>query len=43
MGHVWGRKEIHTLLVFNHEGNRPLERPERRWEDNIKVDPKEIE
>jgi hypothetical protein len=25
------------------EGKRPLERPRRRWEDNIKMDPREIE
>ena len=23
-------------------GNRPLERPRRRWDDNIKIDIKEI-
>ena len=25
-------------LVGNSEGKRPLERPRRRWEDNIKMD-----
>ena len=25
-----------------HEGERPLGRPRRRWEDNIKMDFKEI-
>jgi hypothetical protein len=30
-------------LVEKPEGNRPLERPARRWENNIKVDLKEIE
>jgi hypothetical protein len=29
-------------LVGKPEGNRPLERPRRRWEDNIKMDLKEI-
>ena len=26
----------------NHEGNRPLGRPRRRWEDNIKMDLHEV-
>jgi hypothetical protein len=25
-------------LVGKPEGNKPLERPRRRWEDNIKMD-----
>ena len=25
------------------EGKRPLGRPRRRWEDNIKTDPQEVE
>ena len=24
------------------EGRRPLGRPTRRWEDNIKIDPREV-
>jgi hypothetical protein len=32
-----GREE-HRLLVGKSEGKRPLERPRRRWEDNIKID-----
>jgi hypothetical protein len=28
--------------VGNLEGKRPLERPRRRWEDNIKLDLREI-
>jgi hypothetical protein len=30
------------VLVGRPEGKRPLERPRRRWEDNIKRDLKEI-
>ena len=30
------------LLVFKPEGKRPLGRPRRRWEDNIKMDLKEV-
>jgi hypothetical protein len=26
------------ILVGRPEGRRPLERPRRRWEDNIKMD-----
>jgi hypothetical protein len=29
-------------LVWRPEGNRPLGRPRRRWEDNIKMDLREI-
>jgi ribosome biogenesis protein Nip4 len=29
-------------LVGRPEGRRPLERPRRRWEDNIKMDLREI-
>jgi hypothetical protein len=29
-------------LVGRPEGKRPLERPRRRWEDNIKMDPREV-
>jgi hypothetical protein len=30
------------ILVRKPEGKRPLERPRRRWVDNIKMDLKEI-
>ena len=39
MWHV--RKEgrgVHKVLVGKPEGKRPLGRPRRRWEDNIKMD-----
>jgi hypothetical protein len=29
-------------FVGKPEGKRPLERPRRRWEDNVKMDPREI-
>jgi hypothetical protein len=32
----------YRLLVGRPEGKRPLGRPRRRWEDNIKMDPGEI-
>jgi len=33
----------HRVLVGKLEGNRPLGRPRRRWEDNIKMDLRELE
>jgi len=29
---------VHTVLVGKPEGWRPMRRPRRRWEDNIKMD-----
>ena len=29
---------MHKVSVGNPEGKRPLGRPRRRWEDNIKID-----
>jgi hypothetical protein len=39
-----GRKGIHPyrILVEESEGKRPLERPRRRWVDNIKMDLRDI-
>ena len=33
---------VHRDLVGKPEGKRPLERPRRRWEDNIKMDLQEV-
>ena len=33
---------VYRVLVGNTEGRRPLERPRRRWEDNIKMDLQEV-
>ena len=32
------RRGVYKVLVGKHEGKRPLGRPRRRWEDNIKMD-----
>jgi hypothetical protein len=32
----------HSVLVGKPEGKRPLGRPRRRWQDNIKMDLKEV-
>ena len=44
-GHVARMEEgrgVHKVLVGKPEGKRPLERPRRRWEDNIKMDIQEV-
>jgi hypothetical protein len=33
---------VHMVLVRKSEGKRPLGRPRRRWEDNIKMDLQEV-
>ena len=33
---------VHKVLVGKPEGKRPLRRPGRRWEDNIKMDLQEV-
>jgi hypothetical protein len=37
------RTGAYRVLVEKHEGRRPLGRPRRRWEDNIKMDLGEVE
>jgi len=44
-GHVARMEEgrgMHRVLVGKPEGKRPLGRPRRRWEDNIKRDLREV-
>jgi hypothetical protein len=36
------RRGIYRVLVGKPEGKRPLERPGRRWDDNIKMDLQEV-
>jgi hypothetical protein len=35
-------RAVYRILVGRPEGKRPLGRPRRRWEDNIKLDLREI-
>jgi hypothetical protein len=45
VGHVARMGEgrgVHRVLVGKIEGRRPLGRPKRRWEDNIKMDLQEV-
>jgi hypothetical protein len=37
------KRNVYRLLVGKREGKRPLARPRRRWVDNIKMEPVEIE
>ena len=44
-GHVARMEEwkgVYKVLVGKPEGKRPLGRPRRRWEDNIKMDLEEV-
>jgi hypothetical protein len=36
------RRGAYWVLVRKPEGRRPLGRPKRRWEDNIKTDLREV-
>jgi len=35
-------KGVYRVLVGKPEGRRPLERPRRRWVDNIRLDLQEV-
>jgi hypothetical protein len=32
------RRGVYSILVGKPEGKRPLGRPRRRWDENIKID-----
>ena len=36
------RRGVHRVLVGKSERQKPLGRPRRRWEDNIKMDLQEV-
>jgi hypothetical protein len=38
LARIGEKKNAYRLLVGKPEGNRPLERPRRRWVDNIRMD-----
>ena len=41
--HVWGSGEVRTeFWLGSAGGKRPLGRTRRRWEDNIKIDLREV-
>jgi hypothetical protein len=43
VGHMGEGRGIYRVLVERLESKRPLGRPKRRWEDNIKIDLREME
>ena len=42
VAHVRERRGVYRILVGKPDRNRPLGRPKRRWEDNIKMDLEEV-
>jgi hypothetical protein len=42
VAHMGEGRGIYRVLVGRHKGNRPPGRPRDRWEDNIKMDLREI-
>ena len=42
VGRVGEKRIVYRVLVKKPEGRRPLGRPRRRWEDNIKMELQEI-
>ena len=42
MWRVWGRGEVHRVLVGKPERKRPLGRPRHRLEDHIKMDLQDV-
>ena len=42
MASMGDSKDAYAVFVETPERNRPLGRPSRRWEDNIRLDPHEV-
>ena len=42
MGRSWKKESTFKILTGTPTGKRPLRRPRRRWEDNVRMDLKEI-
>jgi len=42
VAHMGEGRGVHRVLVGKPEGKRPLGRPRRRWENNIKMDLQEV-
>ena len=43
VAHMGEGRGVYGVLVGKPEGRRPLGRPRRRWEDNIRMDLREME
>jgi hypothetical protein len=42
VAHMGEGRGVYRVLVGKPEGRRPLGRPRRRWEDNIRIDLREV-
>ena len=42
MARMGERRDVYRVWVGRPEGKKPLGRPRRRWEDNIKMDLQEV-
>jgi hypothetical protein len=42
VAHIGEGRGVYRVLVERPEGKRPLGRPRRRWDDNIKMDLRKI-
>jgi hypothetical protein len=42
VAHMGEERGVHRVLVGKPEGKRPLCKPRRRWEDNIKMELQEV-
>jgi hypothetical protein len=42
VAHMGEGRGVHRVLMGKPEGKRPLGRPRRRWEDNIRIDLQEV-
>ena len=42
MARMGDGRDVHRVLVGKPEGKRPLGRPRHKWEDNIKMDLREV-
>jgi hypothetical protein len=42
VAHMGEKRGVYRILVGRPEGRRPLGKPRRRWEDNIKMDLQEV-
>jgi hypothetical protein len=42
VAHMGEKRGAYRILAGRREGRRPLGRPRRRWEDNIKTDLQEL-
>jgi len=42
VAHMGERRDVYRVLVGKTKGKKPLGRPRHRWEDNVKMDLREV-